>query len=134
MSTSLTDTTISGKRPVEDPCCSSRVEAEAGYKRSEDRLSTTTSARIDYRGSTRRRVPRNLEEENRGRIDYKTEEGIDYRENRGRIDYKTEEGPTTGSTTRVEPKSRTEEGPTTGVKVEYRSQRLLTTRTQQEDY
>ena len=80
MSTSLTDTTISGKRPVEDPCCS--------RKRSEDRLST-----VDYykdrlprkdsiEGPTRRRVPRKLEEEYRGRN--RLQES-----NRGRIDYRS---------------------------------------------
>ena len=95
MSTSLT-TTISGKRPVEDPCCSSRVEAEAGYNRSEDRLSTVDHYKCkdrleeEDRGSTTRPIEDLLEEEYRGISKKRTKDRLQ-ESNRG-------------LTTRVEPR------------------------------
>ena len=98
MSTSLTDTTISGKRPVEDPCC-------LKWRK------TSVEARIDYRsrsrsGSTRRRVPRNLEEEDRGSTTRPIEDlleeeyrGISKKRTKDRLQESNR-----GLTTRVEPR------------------------------
>ena len=135
MSTSLTDTTISGKRPVEDPCCSrkrseDRLPRIDSKKRTEDRLqesdrgSTTEDRLQEYRGRIDyRKVPRKLEEEYRG-----SQLEVPRKSTR-RVPRKS-----TRSTEEVNSKKSTEEVDYQSHRSRSRVPKLKTTRTQREDY